>query len=889
MKFLLLQGHVKYEDEYSAIHNICRGEDGKRYDIVVRDYRPYFYAETEIDHECIESIDDSEIKSYDGKDLKKIYTHYSGDIAKVRKSVNFHYEADIPFPMRFRYDKKIKAFFEIPGDIEFDIRDESKNEIVVPHEMITAIDEADISPVVWCVDIETMDDVDAKRAKGQIVSICAKDESKNRYLVLIHSTAAVNKEAIDKAFEDNFKEAIPPYTVIQCDTELEMLQKFNQTLEKVKPDILYGWNFTGYDVEYLKNRMKKYSMDYDKNVMNFDAEGGYKKLSENELPSTRLDEIARVEFGQQKLPRESIEEMLNDNPDKLIAYNIGDVYLTSKIAEKRNVVDFHVTLAKLAGTDISSTPHNSMLGDAFFMHMANGHAILPSGRLRRVRCIDAGGKVQDAYSGIARYVVGFDLNKAYPSAMEQCNLSPETKIGYMCEACVDIDCTGKKSGKIAIMSNEDGEVTEHYCPDFKLSPNSKIIKLPSGRCYAQNKIGMIPKAIGHLMNLRKGFQKAEKEYLAAGDTKNEKIQFEMQFGTKKITNSLYGILGHIQKDSPDSEMGTAKFRLADGEIGSDVTHIIRLLINWIKTHVEDLRKLEEYCESNNEREMLGLLIRHQDKIKKVYGDTDSVLFTIPYEELLKDMEKDQVMQLCVFIEELLNRSSISFSKKYTGVDGYYGVEFEKFYESFFQGGKKKKYAGLYMWKKGSWMDERDYEERKEIRGYEVRRSDWSPLCKDFMNKTFKHLIVDNITEKEFGSMVRVWRKEFFAGQYDVEMKWAKRIATWTEENDTDKNGRRKSPTMQQRAGVKSNEVFGHSWKALDKPFMCYMNKLNTGEKYDVVAMEQDDDPKDYGEINYKLMWDNQVKGPIGRIVEALGWDWDYLETGSKQQEAGAFF
>lgn len=883
-KYLLLHGFVEYEDEYSAIHNICRGEDGKRYEFVVRDFEPYFYALTEIDHEKVVKTEKSELHSYDGNELYKIYTERSGDVPKVRNEVNFHYEADIPFPKRFLYDKGIYGFFELPGDVEFEIRDEKMNEIVVPHEHFKAIETADIQPHIWCVDIETLDDVDAKRAKNPIVSIGVYDENKDRYAVFIVTKDKGNKGRVDKLLKDNFGEDITNYTVIRCETEQEMLQKFNQSLARVQPDIMYGWNFTDFDITFIKNRMKKYNMELDKRVMNFDAEGGYKKLSENELPSTKLDEIARVEFDQKKIPRESIREMLENDPDKLIAYNIGDVYLTSKINHKRNVVNFHLSLAKIAGTDLCSTPHNSMLGDSFFLHMSNGHTILPSGRIRRVRTIDAGGKVQDAYKGIAKYVVGFDLNKAYPTAMEECNLSPETKLGFMCDNCKN-DC---KKKHIVIKKNSDGEVSSHDCE--KWDPKEKCIKVPSGRCYTTDFIGMIPRAVGHLMKLRKGFQKKEKECLAAGDTVNEKTNFEMQFGTKKIVNSLYGILGHIEKDYKDSPMGTAKFRLADGEIGSDVTHIIRLLINWIKIHVEDLSKLLKYCKDEEEISKLKTLMKYQNVIKKVYGDTDSCIFTIPFIELLENgYDKEQVIELCVFIEELLNRSSTDFAKTHTGVEAFYGIEFEKFYESFFQGGKKKKYAGFYLWKKGSWMNERSYEERKEIRGYEVRRSDWSPLCKGLMNKTFKHLIVDNMTEKEFGRLVRVWKKEFFAGQYDREIKWAKRIGVWTGPNDTDKNGRQKSPTMQQRAAMKSNEVFGTAWKEGDKPYMCYMNKLKNGEKYDVIAMDIDDDPSDFGEIDYHTMWDNQVRGPLSRIVEALGWDWDYIESGSKQVTGSAFF
>jgi len=80
MKFLWLHGYAEYEDDYSTIHTICRADDGKRYDIVSKDLEPYFYAQTEIDHEAVIRCEESKILSYDGKTLFKIFTKRPGDV-----------------------------------------------------------------------------------------------------------------------------------------------------------------------------------------------------------------------------------------------------------------------------------------------------------------------------------------------------------------------------------------------------------------------------------------------------------------------------------------------------------------------------------------------------------------------------------------------------------------------------------------------------------------------------------------------------------------------------------------------------------------------------------------------------------------------------------------
>ena len=132
-------------------------------------------------------------------------------------------------------------------------------------------------------------------------------------------------------------------------------------------------------------------------------------------------------------------------------------------------------------------------------------------------------------------------------------------------------------------------------------------------------------------------------------------------------------------------------------------------------------------------------------------------------------------------------------------------------------------------------------------------------------------------------------KEFFNGDYNIEMKWAIGINSWTEEGDVDKNGRQKSPTIQQRAAMKSNDVFGTHLGVGSKPWLCLMKKLKNGEKYDVIAMDIDDDPADFGDIDYNAMWERNVKNPLERIIETLDWSWSYLETGKRQGDQSNFW
>ena len=61
--------------------------------------------------------------------------------------------------------------------------------------------------------------------------------------------------------------------------------------------------------------------------------------------------------------------------------------------------------------------------------------------------------------------------------------------------------------------------------------------------------------------------------------------------------------------------------------------------------------------------------------------------------------------------------------------------------------------------------------------------------------------------------------------------------------------------------------------------------------YDVISVEIDDNPSDFGKIDYDVMFEKQFFKPLGRITEAVWGEgsWDELMTGLFTADMDEFF
>ncbi|MEM4039879.1 MAG: DNA polymerase domain-containing protein, partial [Thermoplasmata archaeon] len=210
-----------------------------------------------------------------------------------------------------------------------------------------------------------------------------------------------------------------------------------------------------------------------------------------------------------------------------------------------------------------------------------------------------------------------------------------------------------------------------------LSKDGTIVS-PSGAKFLPKEIkeGLIPKILKNLMNQRDEI----KEKMKRSEGEIKEYYNGLQQAIKILMNSFYGVFA------------SSFYRFTNKEIGSSITSFGR---ETVKSVIKDLE---------------------ERGIRVVYGDTDSVFFISPkqnIEETVKFGEK--------IAEEISKKENLIF-------------EFEQVLEPFFSHGAKKRYVGKVVYppnEAGTIV----------VRGYETRRTDSFDLQSEILMEIFQ-LILD---------------------------------------------------------------------------------------------------------------------------------------------------
>jgi DNA polymerase I len=325
---------------------------------------------------------------------------------------------------------------------------------------------------------------------------------------------------------------------------------------------------------------------------------------------------------------------------------------------------------------------------------------------------------------------------------------------------------------------------------------------------------------------------------------------------QNIGQSLYGVLGWD------------RFRLYDREMGAAVTATGREVIDFTEQVTDKLDK------------------------SLVYGDTDSVMI-----ELGADISKAEAIEQSFELEEQINDSYDEFAaEELNAAEHRFEIEFEKLYRRFFQAGKKKRYAGHIVWKEGKDVDDID------ITGFEYQRSDIAPITKEVQKEVIDRIVTGEDAE-EIKSYVNGVIEDFQTGEVDPEeIGIPGGIGKRLDNYDTD--------TAQVRGAKYANLLLGTNFDRGSKPKRVYLDRVHADffERFeaenpeladdllyrefkrdpDVICFEYTDQVPEEFEIDWEKMLDKTLKGPIARILEALGISWQEVKSGQEQTGLGEY-
>ena len=920
-----------------VVNLFCRDSDGNRRYIDVEGYYPHFYiTEQEFNRHRKDLLNETKVRSIEAderilsdqdkmngavdpvpepprttlqnEDLVKVYTVVPGDVADLRDFFDDHWEADVFFNNRFLIDSEIYLGLSIP-----------QGQDRVAFEDIEVLDQSetpDIKPRMLTVDIEVWSGgefPDTQNPSKPVTAITAHDSYDDEYFCGVLHPKSV-EQGLGNTWPDEpdweFPEGAEDVDVQVYDDENFLLAGFFNFVEDKDPDLLTGWNSSrneigsGFDYPYLINRADNLNeWTYHKLAVGdlppwvtnrgapsargremFDMLQAYKKTQIHEKRSYSLDYIASEELDYGKEDIDGLDEGWLHNPVDFMKYNIRDTQAVFQIEESKSVLKMYDHIRSITGATYSEVADSNIgLIDMLFLRSARqqGYA-LPTSQKPDVQHY-WGAYVFPPEAGKHKNVVYPDLSSLYPNLFRDMNASPETVIGnkadlqesrYSAEDCYTM-YTDPRSESVK-RSADDPKREELYV----LKPE---VKESFVRDVVQDLIDM------------------KYEY------KSDEYSDEAYAAVKRITNSVYGVMG-------DSKSYGKGFRLFDWRIAEAITLAGRDVIKHTATEFESRVNSMGYPEG-----------------KIVAGDTDSCVCEVPdadgMEETLKVAQEAAEYVDSTYDEFMLDRFGIENSNM--------AVEIESYAEAALFMHKKKRYAQWIRW------DEGDYVDEVEVKGFELVRSDSSAVTArvqrriieiilkednpkldvgDFLEAEWGKVMDGDVSLKDLGIPSAVnndlmdygWsidekyeqseeEKEQYSGDHAVRfftpqphIRGARYSSAYID-GETVTQGSK--PLMFYVDGVAPNgdlpEVYDYedeyTLNAPDnRPDMNTREMKELGRVVDAISVDNVHSITEDVRIDFEKMGEKTIRRPVEPITDVMGWSFDDLIEGGEQTGLAAY-
>lgn len=253
-----------------------------------------------------------------------------------------------------------------------------------------------------------------------------------------------------------------------------------------------------------------------------------------------------------------------------------------------------------------------------------------------------------------------------------------------------------------------------------------------------------------------------------------------QISTKLLANGLYGAVGAVffryYKKSVASDI-TAEGRNATKMMDVRTTEYLKSEKGWVSETEWFNRVREEFSDIITATELKPIKFNKKyDKGAGVYGDTDSVFFTIkPILDSLgvsENADSYRVCELCVDIcvnpiakiqDKLLERYAKNRNCEHKQVFELEAILRRTIHLA------KKKYVGSYFWKDGKFLIDKDYDKtpnayktvKLKTTGVELAQKSTPLIIKNYLKKyVYLMLSSKNISDKMYFKMAYAMTKKF---------------------------------------------------------------------------------------------------------------------------------
>ena len=648
-------------------------------------------------------------------------------------------------------------------------------------------------------------------------------------------------------------------------------------IEENTPEVITGWNSELYDIPYLVRRidrilgeklMKRMSpwglvtesekfisgrkhISYDiGGVSQLDYLNLYKKFTYKAQESYRLDHIASVELGQQKLDHsefDTFKDFYTKGWQKFVEYNIKDVELVDRMEDKMKLIELALTMAYDAKVNYSDVFSQVRMWDTIiYNYLKKRNIVIPPNVRSDKDSKYAGAYVKEPIPGVYDYVVNFDLNSLYPHLIMQYNISPETLVEQR-HPSVTVD---------KILNQEI---------DFE--PYKEYAVCANGAMYRKDVRGFLPELMEKIYKDRTIYKKKMIEAKQQYEKKKTKaLEKEIarcnniQMARKIQLNSAYGAIGNQY---------FRYFKLANAEA---ITLSGQVSIRWIE------EKINNY---------LNKVLKTNDVDYVIASDTDSIYLNMGplVETVYKGREKT-------------TESVVSF------LDKVAQVELEKYIESCYQ--ELADYVNAYDQKmqmkreniadRGIWTAKKRYilnvwdsegvrydQPKLKMMGIEAVKSSTPAPCRQMIKDGLKLMMSG--TEEQVIKFIDKCRTDFrkLPPEQIAFPRTASDVRKYRSHSDIYAKG---TPIH-----IRGALLFNHYIK--DKNLTNKYSLIGNGEKVKFIYLKKpniiqeniisfiQDFPTELGldkYIDYELQFEKSFLEPLKSILDAIGWKTEQTTT-----------
>ena len=544
IQFYPLDATYKVVDGKAVINLFGRLSKGEQICVLDTNFEPYFYVVPKGGINLSEKLEKIRVENNDGISFvtktelltkkflgrevfaMKVFANIPSSIPVIRdvikewESIDSIYEFDIPFVRRYFIDKNITPLILYEAEGEF-VNQRSRVAVFQASSITQLSGDTLHNPKVLAFDIETYSPFDL-----------AIDPEKNPIIMLSFYGEGVKKVFVWKKFKTDID------FIEFVGSELELIEKFKQTIENYRPDILTGYFSDGFDLPYIKARADKYSIKLDigfdyseirvKNarettvaingIIHLDIFKFIKKVMGSTLETYSYDlNAVASELLDEKKHDVSLAELTDvwdnhhEDLQKYCEYNLHDSLLTYNLAVK--MLPTIIEMVKIVGIpiyDVNRMGFSQLVEWYIMKQTPQFNEIAPNKpyynevQQRRLHTYQ-GAFVYEPKPGLYKDIVVFDFRSLYPTILSSHNIGPDM---INCSCCENI---------------------------AKITPGSDNEKY----WFCAKRKGFIPILIEDLITRRMRIKEIIKE------ESDEKFAFldARQNSLKLLANSFYGYLG----------------------------------------------------------------------------------------------------------------------------------------------------------------------------------------------------------------------------------------------------------------------------------------------------------------------------------------------------------